>query len=175
MQINFESLKESAPTIIKRKLAQLKFLNERPDFHPEPSVFEHIKIVTERLEQTGDVNLIFAGILHDICKLDVVRENPKTGWPSSPGHEDAAFELIIHNSEITDWIFQNGGNWLTVANIVKNHGRIHQLPEMRESKRLKNIQEWKEQGIWESLQIFGNADDMIQDFNLQHIIINLKK
>lgn len=173
--MNFESLVESAPTLIKRKLVQLKFLRERPDFHPEPSTFEHIKIVTERLEQTENIDLILAGILHDICKLDVVKENPKTGFPTSPGHEDAAFELIIHNSEIIDWIFQNGGNWNRVSHIVKNHGRIHQLPEMRESKRLKNIQEWKELGIWESLQIFGHADDMLQEFDLQHIINNLKK
>ena len=173
--MEFETLIETAPTLIKRKLVQLKFLNERPDFHPEPSVFEHIKIVTKRLEQTGDINLILAGILHDICKLDVVKENQKTGWPTSPGHEDAALELIIHSSEIIDWIFRNGGNWGIVSNIVKNHGRIHQLPEMREAKRLKNIQEWKEQGIWESLQIFGNADNMLQEFDLQHIINNLKK
>ena len=173
--MNFESLIESAPTLVKRKLVQLKFLRERPDFHPESSTFEHIKIVTQRLEQTGNSDLILAGILHDICKLDVVQENQKTGWPTSPGHEDAAFNLIIHNSEIIDWIFQNGGNWNRVAHIVKNHGRIHQLPEMREAKRLKNIQEWKELEIWESLQIFGNADNMLQEFNLENVLLNLKK
>jgi len=173
--MTFESLLESAPILIKRKLVQLKSLRERPDFHPEPSTFEHVKIVTTRLIETDNIDLILSGILHDICKLDVVRGNPKTGFPSSPGHEDAAFDLIIHNSEIIDWIFQNGGNWNRVAHIVKNHGRIHQLPEMRETKRLKNIQEWKELEIWESLQIFGNADNMLQEFNLQHIINNLKK
>ena len=173
--MNFESLIESTPTLVKRKLVQLKSLRERPDFHPEPSTFEHIKIVTQRLEQTGDINLILSGILHDICKLDVVKENQKTGFPTSPGHEDAAFELITHNSEIIDWIFKNGGNWFKVANIVKNHGRIHQLPEMREAKRLKNIQEWKELEIWESLQIFGNADNMLQEFNLENVMLTLKK
>lgn len=173
--MTFDSLRETAPLLIKRKLVQLKFLNERPDFHPEPSVFEHIKIVTTRLIETGNIELILSGILHDICKLDVVRENPKTGWPSSPGHEDAAFDLIIHSPEIIDWIFQNGGNWNKVAHIVKNHGRIHQLPEMREAKRLKNIQEWKELEIWESLQIFGKADNMLEEFNLEEIMLNLKK
>jgi hypothetical protein len=173
--MEFETIIETAPLLIKRKLVQLKSLRERPDFHPEPSTFEHIKIVTTRLIETGNIDLILSGILHDICKLDVVKTNPKTGFPTSPGHEDAAFDLIIHSSEIIDWIFQNGGNWLKVAHIVKNHGRIHQLPEMRESKRLKNIQEWKELEIWESLQIFGNADDMLQEFDLQHIINNLKK
>jgi hypothetical protein len=173
--MTFESLLESAPILIKRKLVQLKSLRERPDFHPEPSTFEHVKIVTTRLIETDNIDLILSGILHDICKLDVVKTNSKTGFPTSPGHEEAAFDLIIHNSEIIDWIFQNGGNWHRVAHIVKNHGRIHQLPEMRETKRLKNIQEWKELEIWESLQIFGNADNMLQEFNLQHIINNLKK
>lgn len=172
--MTFEQLIETTPTIVKRKLTQLKFLRERPDFHPEPSTFEHIRIVTERLQQTGSIDLILSGILHDICKLDVVKQNPKTGWPTSPGHEDAAFELINNSSDIKDWIFQNGGNWLKVSLIVKNHGRIHQLPEMREAKRLKNIQEWKAAEIWESLQIFGKADDMLSDFVLSEVLSNLK-
>ncbi len=173
--MNFETLKDSAPTTIKRKLIQLKFLRERPDFHPEPSTFEHIKIVTQRLEQTNDINLIFAGILHDICKLDTVQVNEKTGWPTSPGHATAAFELIKDSSEIIDWIFKNDGNWFAVANICKGHMRIQQLDGMKEAKRLKTIQEWKEQEVWESLQIFTEADNMIQEFNLENVIMNLKK
>jgi hypothetical protein len=171
--LTFESLVESAPLLVKRKLVQLKFLRERPDFHPEPSTHEHIKIVTKRLESTGNIDLIIAGILHDICKFDTVKENPKTGFPQSPGHEEAAFELIISTSSIIDWIFSLGGNWLKVANIVKNHGRIHQLDEMKSSKRLKYIQEWKEQEIWESLQIFGEADDMLKEFDLQSVTRNI--
>ena len=173
--MNFETLTASAPLIIKRKLVQLKFLRERPDFHPEPSTFEHIKIVTQRLEQTNDINLIFAGILHDICKLDTVQVNEKTGWPTSPGHATAAFELIKDSPEIIDWIFRNGGNWLKVANICKGHMRIQQLDDMKESKRLKTIQEWKEQEVWDSLQIFTESDNMIQEFNLEMVITNLKK
>ena len=68
--MTFQSLIQSAPHIVKRKLEQLKFLRERPDYHPEPSAFHHIQIVTERLQATENPNLILAGILHDICKLD---------------------------------------------------------------------------------------------------------
>ncbi len=165
----FQSLISEAPHIVKRKLEQLKFLRERPDFHPEPSAFAHIQIVTERLIPTGDMDLIFAGILHDISKFDTVRENPKTGWPTSRGHDDAAFELIHANASIKSWIFHNGGNFETIANICKAHMRFHQLSKMRPVKRDRQIQTWMDQGIFDKLQIFGAADNMLIDFDLNNL------
>jgi hypothetical protein len=159
----------TAPHIIKRKLEQLKFLRERPDFHPEPSAWHHIMIVTERLEATGDMNLIFAGILHDICKFDTVRMNEKTGWPQSPGHDDAAHDLILNNEDIQTWIRANGGTVVRIMNICKAHMRFHQLGDMRPAKRELNIQNWKDQGIWDNLQIFGAADNMLEEFDLDSL------
>jgi hypothetical protein len=168
---SFQTLIESAPHLIKRKLEQLKFLRERPDYHPEKSCFEHIKIVTERLIQTEDPNLILAGVLHDICKLDTVKENPKTGWPTSPGHDKEAHDLIVSDSsgDIQNWITENGGSVTKVANICLSHMRFHQLREMRESKRENQIKLWEEQEIFESLKIFGAADNMLEEFNLDNL------
>ncbi len=168
-RMDFKSLVEGAPHIIKRKLEQLKFLRERPDFHPEPSAFEHIRIVTERLIPTGDPNLIMAGILHDICKFDCVRVNPKNGHPTSPGHDKEACELIHNDREIRQWITDNGGDWRKVAGIVFGHMRFHQLGQMREFKREKQIQDWKDQGIWDALAIHGAADNMLEEFDLNNI------
>jgi hypothetical protein len=167
--MTFEHLISTAPHIVKRKLEQLKFLRERPDYHPEPSAYHHIKIVTERLIPTGNMNLIFAGILHDICKLDTVRMNEKTGWPTSPGHDNAAFDLILDNEEITIWIDKHGGYMPTVAIICKNHMRFHQLGKMRSAKRDKQIQTWKDQGIMDLLEIFGAADNMLEEFDLNNL------
>jgi hypothetical protein len=163
----FIEIIETAPHIVKRKLEQLKFLRERPDFHPEPSAFHHIQIVTDRLIPTGNAELIMAGIFHDICKFDTVRENLKTGWPTSPGHDDAAFELIEENMQVRAFCTQHGANPDTVALICKNHMRFHQLDAMRPAKQEKQMQEWHEQGIFELLQIFGSADDMLKEFNLE--------
>ena len=167
--MNFKELVEGAPPIIKRKLEQLKFLRERPDFHPEPSAFEHIRIVTERLIPTGDPNLVMSGLLHDICKFDCVRENPKNGFPTSPGHDKAACELIHNDRKIRQWITDNGADWRKVAGIVFGHMRFHILGEMRQSKREKQIEDWKDFGIWDQLQIFGAADNMIEEFDLNNI------
>jgi hypothetical protein len=167
----FNEIIEGAPHIIKRKLEQLKFLRERPDFHPEPSAFAHIQIVTERLMQLGTPELIMAGILHDIAKFDTVRENPKTGFPTSPGHDDAAFTLVMENNQVRAFCFENLANPDTVALICKNHMRFHQLGEMRPAKSAAQIQTWKDQGIWEFLQIFGAADNMLEEFD----VMNLEK
>jgi len=167
--MNFKELVEGAPPIIKRKLEQLKFLRERPDFHPEPSAFEHIRIVTERLIPTGDPNLVMSGLLHDICKFDCVRENPKNGFPTSPGHDKQAETLIRISPSIKDWIHQNGGDFDLVASICGAHMRFHILGEMRQSKRERQIEDWKDLGVWDQLQIFGAADNMIEEFDLNNI------
>lgn len=167
--MTFQTLIATAPHIVQRKLEQLKFLRERPDFHPEPSAFEHIRIVTERLIPTGDMNLVMAGILHDICKFDTVRMNEKTGFPTSPGHDTAAYDLIAENNTIKSWIFDHGADSSIVADICKAHMRFHQLGSMRESKREAAIQLWKDQCIFDRLQIFGAADNMLEEFDLENL------
>jgi hypothetical protein len=166
----FQELVDTSPLLIKRKLEQLKFLRERPDFHPEKSCFEHIRIVTERLIQTGNPDLILAGVLHDICKLDTVKENLKTGWPTSPGHDTAAFELIMFGpDEIERWILQHGGNVVKVADICLYHMRFHQLGDMRPAKRESQIEEWKKREIFDLLKVFGAADNMLEEFDLDNL------
>jgi hypothetical protein len=167
--MTFHDIIKDAPHIVKRKLEQLKFLRERPDFHPEPSAFHHIQIVTDRLIPTGNPNLIMAGIIHDICKFDTVRENPKTGFPTSPGHDDAAFELVMQNNQVRAFCVQHNANPDIVANICKAHMRFHQLGQMRPTKRDKQIQDWTDAGIFDMLQIFGAADNMLVDFDLDNL------
>jgi hypothetical protein len=167
--MTFQEIIKNAPLIVKDKLAANKSLRERPDYHPEESAFEHIKIVTERLIPTGDMNLVFAGILHDIMKADTARPNPKSGWPTCPGHDLKAFDLIAETPKIQNWIRENGADDAIVAGICLNHMRFHQLGNMRESKRNSNIQKWKDQGIWDYLQIFGAADNMLVEFDINNL------
>ena len=167
--MTFESIIESAPSVVKNKLFANQSLRERPDYHPEESAFEHIKIVTERLIPTGDMNLILAGIFHDICKAETAKTNPKTGWPTCPGHDIAAFDFIMETPVVQTWISNNGSDPRTVAHICLGHMRFHQLGGMRPQKRELIILMWKEQGIWDYLQIFGAADNMLQEFDLNNL------
>ena len=148
-------------------------MRERPDFHPEPSAFEHIRIVTERLIPLRDPELTMSGILHDICKFDTMKINPPghkmAGFPTSPGHAEAAHQLIMSDSEIQNWISNFGANTIKVSEICKNHMRFHQLSSMRETKRIATIQSWTLQGIFQYLKIFGAADNMMEDFDVNNL------
>ena len=167
--MQFINIIQTAPHIIKRKLEQLKFLRERPDYHPEPSAYHHIEIVTNRLIPTGNPNLIMAGILHDISKFDTVKMNEKTGWPTSLGHDDVAFQLVTDNMQVRSFCVQNNANPDIVALICKNHMRFHQIGQMRPVKRDRQIQEWTDQQIWDDLQIFGAADNMLVEFDINDL------
>ena len=163
----FNNLYNSSPSIIKDKLDQLKTLRERPDYHPEPSAFQHIKIVVDRLAQTNDPDLIMAGFLHDICKLDCAKTNPKTGFPTSPGHDKAAYDFIMQNPDVMKFIKSRNADINIVAAVCLNHMKIHQLNDMRPAKRDSYIQQYKSLGIYDKLLIHGEADNMLLDFNIE--------
>jgi len=164
------------PRKINRRLEQLKFLRERPDYHPEKSVYEHIKIVTNRVISYDKDNrtLVAAGLLHDICKLDTVKENVKTGWPTSPGHESAAKYLILENEDIRNWLVEFGADVEKTAMLCEFHMRFHQLAGMKKSKQIKYTTMWKEAGIMNDLIVLGAADNMLREFNPNDITSSIK-
>lgn len=136
----FEDYIADLPKEFMDKLNELKTLRERPDYHPEESTYEHIKIVTNRAIRFGDINLILSGILHDIHKLDTMSINPKNGFPTSPGHDSWIRSTISKNTEIQNYITEMGGDVDTVAEICGEHMRIKQFKLMRLSKKEKLLQ-----------------------------------
>jgi ERCC4-related helicase len=95
--------------------------------------------------------------------------NEKTGWPTSPGHDDVAFQLVMDNMQVRAFCVQNNANPDIVALICKNHMRFHQIGQMRPVKRDRQIQEWTDQQIWDDLQIFGAADNMLVEFDINDL------
>jgi len=47
--------------------------------------------------------------------------------------------------------------------------RFHQLGDMRPAKRDKQIQDWKDAGIWDKLMFHGAADNMLVDFDVNDL------
>ena len=163
---SFSDIISSAPQVVIDELEKNKTLRERPDYHPEESAYEHIRIVTERLIPTGDVDLVMAGVFHDIKKAELARPNPKTGWPTSPGHGESAALFIQSSQEIQDWISSFGADVKKVSDISYYHMRYNHFKDMRRSKADKYLETWKELGIYESLQTFARADDMLNEFSV---------
>jgi hypothetical protein len=153
------------PHDVTFRLEALKGLRERPDFHPEESAFEHIRIVTDRLIETEDPDLILAGCLHDLFKHDTVRINPKNGFPTCPGHDSAVASFIRREKEIQEWIESFGADFETVAALCKDHMRFHQFGQMRRSKQ----EEFMSRPHWKKLEVLGAADNMLEEFDLNNL------
>jgi hypothetical protein len=154
----FEELVVLAPQDIIDRLEELKNVVERPDFHPEPNCYEHIRIVTSRLIKTDDIDLVLAGLYHDIGKRETMKINPNSGFPMTPGHEAIGAKLVMRDSE---FIVKMGGDIDIVHDIVKNHMKMKQFSKMRKFKQ----QVVMDLPAWPKLQIFTKADSMLKTFD----------
>ncbi len=60
---------------------------QSPDFHPEGTVFEHVRLMLEKLPPEAHPSLPWAVILHDIGKPATAERDPATGAIHFYGHE----------------------------------------------------------------------------------------
>jgi poly(A) polymerase len=61
------------------ELAATVACEQSPDFHPEGSVFEHVRLMLEKLPPGAHESLPWAAILHDIGKPVTAERDPQTG------------------------------------------------------------------------------------------------
>lgn len=156
---NFEQLVSSAPKQVQDMLEELKTFRERPDFHPEESTFEHIRIVTERLMTTGDPDLIMTGFFHDLFKLKTA--TVRNGFPSSPGHDTEVEAFINSEGSVREFIRENGADPNKVAFMCGQHMRVKHIGEMSTKKRNAVILD----STYPSLLMFTLADRMLMDWD----------
>ena len=66
---------------------------QSPDFHPEGSVFNHIRLMLEKLPVAADELLPWAVLLHDIAKPATAQRDAATGRIHFYGHEKVGAEM----------------------------------------------------------------------------------
>jgi len=66
---------------------------QSPDFHPEGTVFEHIRLMLEKLPPNAHPSLPWMVILHDIAKPATAERDPVTGKIRFYGHEKVGAAL----------------------------------------------------------------------------------
>jgi len=66
---------------------------QSPDFHPEGTVFEHIRLMLEKMPSSAHPSLPWAVILHDIAKPATAELDPATGKIHFYGHEKVGAAL----------------------------------------------------------------------------------
>lgn len=166
-KITWDYIVNTAPDIIKEILGGLKSHKENPEYHPEGNAYEHIRIVTERLIQTGDMDLVMAGFFHDLGKLSTAAQSEEGDWNSSHGHENVSSQLVLRYK---DWIGEMGANPYVVNEIVKNHMRIKFGAISKKDKdRLERYT------IFQKLTQFMDADNMKKPWQLNEGLNLVKK
>lgn len=148
-----------APQEIQDYFDALAHTPQSPIWHPEGDALTHTRIVFNRAQRTGDINLMLAALFHDLGKAKTTRPHKTItdSW-SSPGHELVSTRLV---EKWRDWIEFFGADYEIVHYIVKQHMRVQQLDKMRPKKREAFIKD----KYFEYVRQFSEFDDMTKDFS----------
>ena len=148
----FDELYSSAPKELKEYINRCEDCLQSPGWHPEGNTLIHIKLVYDRARESGDINLALAAFFHDLGKADTTALNAKGTW-SAHGHESVSRKLAHKHA---GWIEEMGGDADQVAEIVGQHMRIQQFPNMRNSKQA----EMRQNRYFDKIQQFTEFDNM---------------
>lgn len=150
---------------------------EHPIYHPERTLGKHIEVVFKRAKRTEDTDLIFAAILHDIFKADKGIDGvggPRStseGWYwSNSSHDEQAYDFIMQDDDVWDWIDGHGGHPIKIAMVCKYHMRMKlflagiagETGGMGWKKRIKFVKEVKY--TFPLLHHFVYLDDMLNRY-----------
>jgi len=150
---NYDVMYELAPSEIKGYIDSCDETPQGTDWHPEGNVGIHNRIVYDRARATGDINMAFAALFHDLGKAKTTAKNKRGGW-SAIGHERVSSNLVNRHAS---WIEEMGGDPEEVHEIVFMHMRIKQYPEMKPGKQ----EIMRENPFFEKLNQFTEFDNMM--------------
>lgn len=167
----FDNLYILAPIKLREIIDSTKNIEQNIIWHSENFVYEHIKLVTNRLHNSyNDINLDLSGFFHDLGKAETTKwDISKQSW-TAPGHEDVSSKIVI---EFKDWIIQMGGDVDIVLYVVQNHMKFKYLNEIRLPNKIKII----DHPYFDYLLKFNSADFGGCDLNTQELMdtANIKK
>jgi putative nucleotidyltransferase with HDIG domain len=100
------------------------------DFHPEGSVFEHIRLMLEKLPANAPGSLPWAVILHDIAKPVTAERDAKTGAIHFYGHEKVGAEMA---RDILNRLRFPKKQIEEIVACVRNHMQFKDVQQMRKA------------------------------------------
>jgi poly(A) polymerase len=103
---------------------------QSPDFHPEGTVFNHIRLMLQHLPATAHASLPWAVLLHDVAKPVTASADLATGSTHFYGHERIGAEMA---EEILERLRFPRKQIDEVAKAVRYHMQFKDAPQMRKS------------------------------------------
>ena len=101
---------------------------QSPEWHPEGSLYNHIRLMLSHLPADADPSLAWAILLHDIGKPQTAQTDPATGEIHFYGHEKVGAEIA---REILDRLRFPRKQTEEVADCVRQHMQFKDAPNMR--------------------------------------------
>ena len=150
------------PEITERWL-RLRNLPDHPLYHPEGTTFQHILKVYNKATKAGYINLVFAALIHDICKADsgYWKEYEGIQYWSNPDHPQQAYDLLMACDELKFYIWTQQGDYNLIANICLYH---QQVKEMTDTTKFLRRQLQGDNLLLGYLLAFRTLDDMINRY-----------
>ena len=131
-------------SVVLPEIAQMKGVEQTPDYHPEGDVFAHTMLALSHLAGPTET-LAYGALLHDVGKPAAAGR--KEGRVTFYGHTEKGAETAI---EILKRLKRSRAVWERVAYLVKNHLRHTQAPKMRLGTLKRFL---AEEGIEELLEL----------------------
>ena len=75
------------------EIAATTACEQSPDFHPEGTVFNHLRLMLQHLPSAPHPSLSWAVLLHDVAKPVTASTDPKTGSTHFYGHEKLGADM----------------------------------------------------------------------------------
>jgi poly(A) polymerase len=103
---------------------------QSPDFHPEGSVFNHIRLMLEKVPAGAPESLPWAVLLHDIAKPVTAERDLATGSVHFYGHERVGAELaegILQRLRFPNKALEE------IVTCVRNHMQFKDVKQMRKA------------------------------------------
>jgi putative nucleotidyltransferase with HDIG domain len=109
---------------------------QSPAYHPEGTVFEHIRLMLEQLPVPCPESLPWAVLLHDIGKPPTAATDPATGGIHFYGHEKVGAEMA---RVILERLRFPGKQIAEIAACVLHHMQFKDVRQMRQATRRRML------------------------------------
>ena len=110
------------------ELAATISCEQSPDYHPEGSVFEHIRLMLEKLPPDADELLPWTVLFHDIAKPVTAERDAKSGAIHFYGHEKVGAEMA---RAILNWLRFPKKQTDEIVACVLHHMQFKDVKQMR--------------------------------------------
>lgn len=173
--INIEKIKNNKLTKELPEVYQLKEVIENNDWHNQESVFDHTLVVLEKLKEIirdsppkifsylnqkidnySRKDLLFlSALFHDIGKKEtLLKDNDITSCPNHEEHGSIKIKEILNRFDLSN---KEKG---VVIQIVKNHGLIHLVLDLKNDKLDQEYKKFKlsHSDIFLELILLATAD-----------------